>query len=105
MIKVLRHSQMFSDKLLHQVAKNETIESIASLYNTTVASVKNLNPELTELRAGDCIFISDINQRFYVVRPTDTLDSIAAKHNTDKESIKQKNDIKEIFIGQLLSID
>ena len=105
MIKVLKHSHMFCEKLLHQVGQNETLTSIASDYNTTVASIKSANPELNEIRAGACIFITDINQRFYVVKPTDTLESIAQKHRTSKEKIKQKNNLKEIFIGQLLSID
>ena len=105
MIKVLKHSHMFCEKLLHQVESGETMESIARDYNTTMLSLKNFNPNLHAISAGDCIFVGDINRQFYVVKPTDTLDSIAQAHNISTEKLKQKNNLKEIFIGQLLSID
>jgi len=104
-VKVLKRSRMFCEKLLHQAGEGESLEDIARIYNTTVASIKTYNPNLMEVHAGDCVFVGDINQVFYVVKPTDTLESIATKHNTSKEKIKQKNNLKEIFIGQLLSID
>ncbi|MCL2540227.1 MAG: LysM peptidoglycan-binding domain-containing protein [Firmicutes bacterium] len=102
MIELLKPNRMFCSKIMHQVQPGETAAGIASDYNT---SVKNIEAEAETLQAGDCVFITNINQTFYVVKPMDTINSIAEKHGVTTESLKKKNNLNNVFIGQLLNIE
>ncbi|MBQ7602857.1 MAG: LysM peptidoglycan-binding domain-containing protein [Clostridia bacterium] len=86
-------------KFLHRVQQNETFESIAKKYNTSVHQLKKDN-NIEKLYAG-CVLFVDTNQtKTYIVKPLDTIDSIAKKLNVQKQELIHKNNITRLFIGQ-----
>ena len=105
------------------IKKGDTLYSIASRFNTTVAELRNLNnlsPNKT-LMPGEVITvpvnqdmmgqnnnIGNNNDLFttYIVQRGDNLYSIANKYNTTVNEIKRKNNLtsNNLSIGQQLII-
>ena len=88
---------------MHTVKHNETIKSIAKLYNNTESTLKQVN-RVNEVEEGDVLLIRQKNQASYVVKPLDTLNSIAIKFGVSINHLKEVNNIEAVFIGQQLII-
>lgn len=78
---------------------NETYGDIALKVGVDTLILQKSN-EISKLSKGDYIEIS--NQNIYIVRPLDTISSIARKLGVSEQMLISKNNIRQIFIGQLL---
>lgn len=79
--------------------ENETLEEIACKTGISVYVLQKTNPQINFTK-GDYIEIAE--QKFYVVKPLDTFVSIARRLGISEQMLKQKNNINQIFIGQVL---
>lgn len=50
------------------------------------------------------VLIEKVNTKFHVVKPGETLQKIADKYNVSHLSLKELNNVKEVFIGQIIKI-
>lgn len=97
----------------YTVKSGDNLYSIASRYNTSVSTIKNLN-NLTNnnLSIGQVLKIPSTNntgvvtQKTYIVKAGDSLYSIARAYNTTVDDIKRKNNITSnvLSIGKKLII-
>jgi len=78
---------------------NETLKEIAKKFGVDVFVLQR-NNEISHLSQGDYIEIS--NKNIYVVKPLDTISSISRKVGVSEQMLIQKNNIRQIFIGQIL---
>lgn len=79
--------------------ENETFQDIAKKLGIDVFVLQK-NNEISNLSKGD--YIEIINQNFYVVKPLDTISSISRKLDVSEQMLIQKNNIRQIFIGQIM---
>ena len=90
----------------YRVQKNDTLESIASNFNISAASIMRNNPTI-ELYEGEMVKILFGTKTSHVVKPMETLASIAQKYNVGVEQIVKINNLTShrVFIGQILQIN
>lgn len=50
------------------------------------------------------VLIEKVDKKFHVVKPGETLQKIAEKYKVSHLSLKQLNNVKEVFIGQIIQI-
>ena len=50
------------------------------------------------------VLIQRTENKFHVVKPSETLSVIAQKYNTTIHNLKTLNSIKEVFIGQIIKV-
>lgn len=91
-IKLITKPQIF-------FVKNQTLQQIANQFGVSADAIKKLN-NITNVTEGDIIALPQEN--FYVVKPADTLNKICALLGVPKHELMQKNNIKTVFIGQIL---
>ena len=98
---------------VYTVQAGDTLYSIASRYNTTVARLKQANNLTSDLLTiGQVLTIPDVNViqppegQTYTVQAGDTLYKIALKYNTTPEALKSYNNLTSnlLQIGQILQI-
>ena len=82
------------------IVKIENKEDIKSLKTFCDMNAVRLVNKISEVKVGDFLEIPSF--KTYVVKPFDTLEKISKKINVACEEIKQKNNIKNIFIGQII---
>lgn len=95
----------------YTIKKGDNLYNIASKFNTSVTSIKNIN-NLTSnnLSIGQQLKIPQTNntntQKTYIVQRGDSLYLIAKKFNTTVDAIKRKNNLTSntLQIGQKLNI-
>lgn len=100
-----------TDYIVYQVKPNDTLYSIARIYDTTVNAIKsynNLTSDLLTIGQTLQIPINEITteyQNYQVVRG-DTLYSIAKKYNKTVDSIKDYNNLSNnnLQVGQIIRI-
>lgn len=85
--------------LIYTVQSNQGLPDIAKMFEVSVEAIKKLN-KTTRVSEGDIIALPQEN--FYIVQPADTLDKIATKLNLPKHHLMQKNNVRRVFIGQIL---
>lgn len=102
MFNFLGKNKVFNNTILHQVTNEENLKDIAKQYNTNLEVLKQ-NPT-KELYEGQCIALSNLDKKYHLVQPTQTLQYIAELYKSTPQKILQKNNVREIFIGQLLEI-
>ena len=102
MIKFLGKNKIYNETVLHQFSENETIFDVAKKYNISVELLKRNKTQ--NIYAGQCIAISGLNKKYHIVKPTETILSISTLYHTTPELILKKNNVQQIFIGQLLEI-
>ena len=100
-IKVITSAN--NKNLVHKVLEDETISSIAKLYNQTRDCLMKVN-NIKNVEEGDRLIIPQKNTAIYVVKPLDTITKIAKKFNVSEEEIVKNNNSSKIFIGQVLII-
>jgi LysM repeat protein len=92
------------------VKKNDTIQSIASKYNTSPEVIYQINGYSLDLVPGNIIFLPKINSNYfdyYVVSKGDTLYNIASNNKIDVNLLAQLNGINKsdyIYPNQTLLI-
>lgn len=91
-------------KFIHTVGKNQTLSSIAKLYNTSVVSITNSNK--TPIHEGQRLIIESKNGKMHIVRPFETLAKIATMYGVNESDIIKINNLQSnrIYIGQQLLI-
>lgn len=90
---------------IHKVKRGESLREICvkySVFGEDLLATNNLGEE--DLREGVLLVVDIPEGERYVVKPFDNLDKIANKFGTDKEAIMQFNNIKEVFLGQIIFI-
>lgn len=89
---------------LYIVEEGDTLNGIASKFNTTKNLIIIDNHLTTEVIKGDYLYIKKYN-RIYTVEPSDSLESISVKFNLTKEEILRVNKIKYVYPTQKIVID
>lgn len=90
---------------IHKVRRDESLREICvrySVYGEDLLSLNNLSEE--DIREGVLLVVDIPEGERYVVKPFDNLDKIANKFQTSKDAIMQFNNIKEVFLGQIIFI-
>lgn len=107
-------TQTGSGYFLHTVTKGQSLYSIASMYNVSIADIVQLNPGSKEqIRAGEALKIpqtkasSSTGQRFHTIQAGETLYQITVKYNIAAQKICAANpglSASNFRIGQVIVI-
>ena len=91
-------------KLIHTVEKNQTLSSIAKLYNTSSVSISNINK--TPIHEGQRLIIEQKSGKLHVVKPFETLSKIATKYGVSENELLRLNNLQssKLYIGQQILI-
>lgn len=91
-------------KIIHTVTKNQTLTSIAKLYNASALSITGNNK--TPLHEGQRLIIESKNGKIHVVKPFETLSRIASLYGVSEDELVKLNNLqsKQVYIGQQLII-
>ncbi len=73
-----------------------------SVCEEELLSANNLAEE--DIKEGVLLFVSVPDGRRYVVKPFDTIRKIAEKFEVSEAAILEFNNIKQIFLGQIIYI-
>lgn len=90
--------------LKKEVILSNTDCSKQEVSKTYSINLNNIYSPCNFIRQGEYFILNNNPSIIYVVKPKDTLLSIANKFNISVETIKEKNKINNIFIGQQLVI-
>ena len=101
MIEFLGKNLVFSNYIFHRFKEGETLESIAKKYNINKNILKQI---CDEVYVGNCVLIPVKNKKYHIVKPTETIDSICKKYDISRNELLSKNNIKKLFIGQVLEL-
>ena len=96
----------------YTVKKGDTLSEIAVEFNTTVAEISKLNPEIKDL---DLIYAEQVikvptlktEEVYYAIKKGDTLSGIAKKYDTSVDELVKLNDIKDpdkIYAGDKIRV-
>lgn len=101
------NTQNNADSNVYTVKRGDTLYSIATRFNTTVDTLKELNNLVgNSLSVGQKIVIpkDDMSLNMYIVKSGDNLYSIARRYNTSVDVIKSLNNLTNdtLSIGQIL---
>lgn len=96
MIKFLGKNKFENTHIIHRFKNDETYDTLKKLYGNFFSNVP------CEVYDGACVVLENVSQNFYVVKPLDTPESIAKKLNVSKQTLIKKNQIKKLFVGQIL---
>ena len=92
---------------IYQVKLNDTIESLANRYGTTIEELRKLNPN-SSFGVGSNIIVPTTKEYFevYTIEKGDNLYNIARKYNTTVSELINRNNLKtsSLSIGQELII-
>lgn len=94
-------------KYLYTVRQNDTLESVARAYGVSVREIVTYN----RFKGGESLWegmrlvVESGGGKRYIVRPYDTLESIAAKFGVSVESVMKRNNLREVFLGEVIYID
>lgn len=112
-----------SNNATHTVAKGETLYSISKKYNTSIAQLKALNPDISldvlsinqEINVNGnvasqtpaTVTTSNTNTNTYQVEKGDTLYAISRRFNISVSDLKSKNNLTSnlLSIGQVLIVN
>ncbi len=100
MIEII--NKPITENMLYRVKDGDTMESICKKFGTTTQRIFADNPYFSELYAGCILYMSHCNKNIYIVQPLDTIESISKKLKISAEKLTKDNNIKSLFIGQML---
>ena len=94
------------NKILVQVKRDDTLQSIAQNYNVKLDNIIRNNPSI-ELYEGEVVKIVRTAFKTHIVKPMQTLDLIAKEYGTTAENLVKINNLKSarLFVGQMLRLD
>ena len=80
---------------IHVFAEGDTLDSIATEYNTLVENLRNWNQleETDELVVGDEVIVTDPTANSYTVTPGETLNEIAQTFEVTVENLRAWNEL------------
>lgn len=86
-------------KILYRIKCDETQQSIAQKFNTTIFNIKG-----DSFEEGDFVTILNASENVYAVKPMETIQDIAKKLGTTEENLIEQNHLKSksLFVGQRL---
>lgn len=90
---------------IHKVKNEESVRDICIKYSVCeeeLLATNNLS--LEDVKEGVLLYVSVPDGRRYVVKPFDTLSKIADKFEVSEKDILEFNNIKQIFLGQIIYI-
>ncbi len=102
MIKPLGKNVIFNPTILHRVLQNETIEDISKHYHIPTQILERKYGK--NLYVGQCLIINTTNKKYHIVKPAETIAGICKQYDISIDELKKKNNITNIFIGQMLEI-
>lgn len=83
----------------YRVLQNESLAEIAKNFSVDEYILKKANG-ISEIKQGDLIYIP--KSKVYFVKPFDTFESISKKTGVPVFEIKRKNNITNLFAGQII---
>ena len=98
----------------YTVVKGDTLNGIAKKFNTTLAEILKVNPQITNpniIYVGQVINLPTTNEPeeiIYTVQKGDTLSGIAKKYGTTYQELARINNIanpNQIYVGQKIKIE
>lgn len=88
---------------VHKVKKNESLRSICQKYSVLKGDLLTANNVVEEdIHEGLLLFVEVPDGIRYVVKPFDTVQKIADRYGITLDEILKFNNIKEIFLGQII---
>ena len=102
MIKILGKNKFANKIIMHKVLKDETVEDISKAYNIPKQIIERKYGN--KLYAGECLILTNINKKYHIVKPLDTINEICKQYDISCDELKSKNNITQLFIGQMLEI-
>lgn len=105
-------AQSTSGHFLHTVTKGQSLYSISSMYNVSIADIVKLNPGSDErIKVGQALKIPQTNADnkviFHTIQAGETLYKLSVKHGVSVERICRANpglNVKNFRIGQVIAI-
>ena len=105
-------AQSAASHFLHTVTKGQSLYSISSMYNVSVADIVKMNPGSDAgIKAGQTLKIPQTNAEnqvvFHTIQPGETLYKLSVKHGVSVERICRANpglSAKNFRIGQVIAI-
>ena len=105
-------AQSAAGHFLHTVTKGQSLYSISSMYNVSVADIVKMNPGSdTGIKAGQTLKIPQTSAEnqvvFHTIQPGETLYKLSVKHGVSVERICRANpglSAKNFRIGQVIAI-
>lgn len=83
---------------VYKILEGDTLESIASKFNTTVNELMNMNNlDETSLRASDQIIVPETSKKYfeyYTVKKGDSIYAIARRYNINPELLASLNGLE-----------
>lgn len=90
-------------KYIYEVKENENLKDICAKYFADCNQVLKDNFIKEEnIRPGLLLLIQVKDGERYVVKPFDTLEKIANNFGVSQDDIKNYNNIKQVFLGQII---
>lgn len=100
----LQNLACVKNSFVYMVEMGEDLKSIAEKFHTTQQFLIAINNMDREVRAGEYIIVEKIDGLPYVVKPNDTIESIAKYDKEIVKTIKNRNKIDKIYVGQKIYI-
>ena len=105
-------AQSTSGHFLHTVTKGQSLYSISSMYNVSIADIVKLNPGSDErIKVGQALKIPQTNADnkvvFHTIQAGETLYKLSVKHGVSVERICRANpglSVKNFRVGQVIAI-
>lgn len=92
-------------KDIYIIKRGDTIESIAQAFKMRATDILDYNRINTDsILPGVILVINKQDGIRHVVKPMETIDKLAIKYDVSADSIRRHNNIREIFLGQIVFI-
>lgn len=92
-------------KKIYVVKDGENLLSISAKFGVSPMEILTKN-KISEhnIQLGTVLVIDKVDGQRYIVKPFDSLESISEKFNKSVEDIKNFNNIKQVFLGEVIYI-
>lgn len=105
-------AQTTSGHFLHTVTKGQSLYSISSMYNVSIADIVKMNPGSDAgIKVGQALKIPQTDAEnqvvFHTIQPGETLYKLSVKHGVSVERICRANpglSVKNFRVGQVIAI-
>ena len=100
----LKNLSHVKQSFLYVVETGDNLKIIADKFNTTQRVLIMINGLENEVKVGEYILIEQLDGIKYIVKPGDTLEQIATYSKDSLQSIKIRNKIDDVYVGQKIYI-
>lgn len=92
-------------KKIYVVSEGENLLCIANKFGVSPMEILARNKvSESNIQCGTVLVIDKIDGERYVVKPFDTIESIAQKYNKSARDIAMFNNVKQVFLGEVIYI-